>query len=80
MNHAADALSKIRSSRAQIPQGVFIQDIIKPSVGGDLVKKENSEALLVHNIQNATPTTSNTDLRAPFIKYLTDGTALQDKT
>ena len=32
-NQAADALSKIGSSRAQIPQGVFVHDIHTPSVG-----------------------------------------------
>ena len=46
-NQAADVLSKIGSSRAQIPQGIFVQDIDKPSIGGDLVDKPNSEALLV---------------------------------
>jgi hypothetical protein len=60
-NQRADALSKIGSSRAQNPQGVFVQDIVKPSVGSDLVEKENSDALLVHNVQNATPTTNNAD-------------------
>ena len=60
-NQAVDALSKIGSSQAQIPQGVFVQDSIKPSVGGDLVEKEKREALFVHTIQNAPPTTSSTD-------------------
>jgi len=76
-NQAADVLSKIGSSRSQIPQGIFIQDINKPSVGGDLVDKANSGLLL---IQDATLITSNDDWRTPFIKYLVDGTSLQDKT
>ena len=76
-NQAADALSKIGSSRAQISQGVFVQDIDKPSVGGDLVNKPNSEALLV---QDTTPITSSDDWRTPFIKYLLDGSGFQDKT
>jgi ribonuclease HI len=76
-NQAADALSKIGSSRAQIPQGIFIQDIDKPSIGNDLVDKSNNEALLV---QNVTPTTNSDDWRAPFIKYLLDGSGFQDKT
>jgi hypothetical protein len=79
-NQAADVLSKIGSSQAQILQGVFIQDIVKPSVRCDLVEMENSEALLFHNVQNATLTTSSTDWCAPFITYLKDGTGLQDKT
>jgi len=72
-NQAVDALSKIGSSWAS----VFVQDIIKPSVRVNLVEKANSKALLV---QNAMPTTSNADWRTPFIKYLIDGTGLQDKT
>jgi ribonuclease HI len=31
-NQAANALSKLGSSRAQAPQGVFIQDLVKPSI------------------------------------------------
>ena len=46
-NQAADALSKIGSSRAQIPQGVFVQDIHTPSVGTDLVDKSPNKTLLV---------------------------------
>ena len=69
-NQAADALSKIGSSRAQILQGVFIQDIDKPSIGTNLADKLNNEALLVQDI---TLTTSSDDWRTPFIKYLLDG-------
>jgi hypothetical protein len=31
-NQAADELSKLGSSRAQVPHGVFIQDLVKPSI------------------------------------------------
>jgi hypothetical protein len=31
-NQVADELSKIGSSRAQVPHGVFVQDLIKPSI------------------------------------------------
>jgi ribonuclease HI len=31
-NQAADALSKLGSSRAQVPHGVFIQDLVKPPI------------------------------------------------
>jgi len=57
-NQAADALSKIGSSRAKILQGVFIQDIHTPSVGTDLVDKPPNETLL---IGDATPTASGHD-------------------
>ena len=76
-NQAADALSKIGSSWAQIPQGVFIQDIHTPSVGTDLVGKSPNEAML---IDDTTPTTSSHDWRNPFIKYQSDGSGFQDKT
>jgi ribonuclease HI len=31
-NQAADALSKLGSSRAQVPHDVFVQDLLKPSI------------------------------------------------
>jgi hypothetical protein len=31
-NQAADELSKLGSSRAEVPHGVFIQNIVKPSI------------------------------------------------
>jgi len=76
-NQAADALSKIGSSRAQILQGVFVQDIHAPSVGTDLVEKQPNEAML---IVDTTPTTSSRDWRASFIRYISDGSGFQDKT
>jgi len=76
-NQVADALSKIGSSRAQIPQGVFVQDIHTPSVGTDLVEKSPNETMLV---DDATLITSSHDWRTPFIKYLSVGSRFQDKT
>jgi len=52
-NQVADALSKIGSSRAQIPQGVFVQDIHTPSIGTDLVDKsppDNQPPRLAHSL------------------------------
>jgi ribonuclease HI len=57
-NQAADALSKIGSSWAEVPQGVFVQDIHTPSVGMDLVDTPSNETLLVGD---ATPTASGHD-------------------
>ena len=74
-NQAADALSKIGSSRAQVRQGVFIQDIHTPSVGTDLVDKPPNETLLVGD---ASPIASGHDWRTPFVKYLSDGSGFQD--
>ena len=76
-NQAADALSKLGSSRAQIPRGIFVQDIHEPSVGTGLVEKQLTEAML---IDDATPTTSGRDWRTQFIRYISDGSDFQDKT
>ena len=76
-NQAADALSKLGSSRAQISRGVFVQDIHEPSVGSGLVEKQPTEAMLIDDV---TPTTSSRDWRAPFIRYISDGSGFQDKT
>jgi len=61
-NQAADALSKLGSSRAQIPKGIFVQDIDTPSVGTDLVEKQPNEAMI---IDDTTPASSSRDWRAP---------------
>jgi hypothetical protein len=34
-NAAADALSKLGSSRAQVPPGVFVQEVSRPSIPSD---------------------------------------------
>jgi len=76
-NQAADALSKLGSSRAQIPQGIFVQDIHAPSVDTDLVEKQSNEAML---IDDPAPVTSSCDWRVPFIRYISKGSGFQDKT
>jgi len=76
-NQTTDALSKIGSSWAQILQGVFVQDIDKPSVGTNLADEPKNEAFLV---QDVTPTTSSDDWRTPFINYLLDGSGFQENT
>jgi len=78
-NQASDVLSKLGSSQALIQHGIFVQDLVKPSIGDDLVEKENNEALFVHNIQGAPPITNSANWGTPFIKYLTDGTGLEEK-
>jgi ribonuclease HI len=48
-NQAADELSKLGSSRSQVPHGVFIQDLIKPSVkeeADQVVKKHLDQPLV----------------------------------
>ena len=78
-NQAADVLSKLGSSRAEIAHGVFVQDLVKPSIDKNLVGSSEivkSEGLFVHTIQG----TNSNDWRTPFIRYLTDGTGLPYKT
>jgi len=82
-NQTTDALSKLRSSRAQIPHGIFVQDLVKPSTDEGLdgsSKIEKTEALFVHTVQDVPHITNGNDWRTPFIRYLIDGTGLLDKT
>jgi hypothetical protein len=64
-NQAADELSKLGSSRAQVPHGVFVQDLVKPSVKeeADLVVEKPPDQPLVAtvlppSITESSPTTS----------------------
>jgi hypothetical protein len=41
-NAAADALSKLGSSRAQAPPGIFVQEISQPSILMDQVEQCNA--------------------------------------
>jgi hypothetical protein len=89
-NQAADELSKLGSSRAKVPRGVFIQDLVKPSI-----KKEEDRVVdlqlvamvpLPISMESSTTTpaisqpTDNVGWRVPFIKYLQDGTDYTDRT
>jgi hypothetical protein len=42
-NQAADALSNLGSSGAQNPHGVFVQDLVKPSIDKNLVGSSETE-------------------------------------
>jgi hypothetical protein len=37
-NAAVDALSKLGSSRAQVPPGIFVQEVSRPSIPLDQIK------------------------------------------
>jgi hypothetical protein len=93
-NQAADALSKLGSSRAQVLHGIFVQDLLKPSIKqeGDPVVEKPPDQPLVAMVPTSTttepsPTTAGpsqtptkiVDWRVPFIKYLTDGTGYSDR-
>jgi hypothetical protein len=60
-NAAADALSKLGSSRAQVPPGVFVQEIQKPSVATDQMEE-------CHTLSQAGADPN--DWREPIIRYI----------
>ena len=62
-NLAADALSKLGSHRAEVPSGVFVQELIKPSIKESTSTEDSDRQILV--IREHGP-----DWRVPFIEYL----------
>jgi hypothetical protein len=89
-NQAVDELSKLGSSRAQVPHGVFAQDLVKPSIkeeADQVVKKPPNQPLVAtvpppsatessSTTPTVPPTTNANDWRVPFIKFLQDGTIM----
>jgi hypothetical protein len=53
-NQVADELSKLGSTRAEIPHGVFIQDLVKPSIGEE--EKPMAKKPLADQLATAVPT------------------------
>jgi hypothetical protein len=92
-NQAADVLSKLGSSRAQVPHGVFVQDLVKPSIkeeADQVVEKPPDQPLVamvpplsITESSLTTPaiplTTDADDWRVPFIKFLQDRTGYADR-
>ena len=84
-NQAADALSKLGSSRAKVPCGVFVQDLLTPSIEEEdpMVDKPPDQPLVAtvsaSNTIEPPPTTKELDWRVPFIKYLIDGSGYIDR-
>ena len=66
-NQAADALSKLGSSRAKVPHGVFVQDLLTPSIKEEdpAVDKPPDQPLvamvLASNTTKPPPTTKKPD-------------------
>jgi hypothetical protein len=93
-NKVVDELSKLGSSRAKVPHGVFVQDLVNPSIKEEedhVVEKPPDQQLVamvpIPITTEPSPTThtppSTTDdsvWRAPFIKYLQNGTGCTDRT
>jgi ribonuclease HI len=65
---ATDKLSKLGSTRAAIPHGVFVHDLVKPSIVEE--EKPMAEQPSIDQMVTMISTTA-TDWREPFIRYLT---------
>ena len=66
-NQVVDQLSKLGSTRAEVPAGVFIQDLQTPSIKQEQAVHESSPTEQLVLIIPA----PSSDWREPFIKYLT---------
>jgi ribonuclease HI len=69
-NTAADALLKLGSSRAQVPPGVFVQEISRPSIPSDQAEECNTLSQ---------PESDPNDWREPIIRYIKNEEELDDK-
>jgi ribonuclease HI len=69
-NAAVDALSKLGSSRTQVPLGVFVQEVPRPSISSD--KSEECNAL-------SQPESDSNDWRKSIIRYIKNKEEPDDK-
>jgi len=74
-NQPADQLSKIGSSRAVVPLGVFVQDLLAPSIKEE---KEVEEVPPAEQLVLVVPSPV-ADWREQFIKYLSSDEVPADK-
>ena len=75
-NQPTDQLSKIGSSRAVVPPGVFVQDLLAPSITEE---KEDEEVPPAEQLVLAVPSPV-ADWREQFIKFLTSAEVPTNKT
>jgi hypothetical protein len=69
-NTAADALSKLGSSQTQVPPGVFVQEVLHPSISLDRVEECNTLSQ---------PESDSNDWREPIIRYIKNEEEPDDK-
>jgi hypothetical protein len=69
-NAAADALSKLGSSRTQVPPGVFVQEVPRPSISSDQAEECNVLSQ---------PESDSNDWREPIIRYIKNEEEPDDK-
>ena len=75
-NQITDYLSKLGSSRAMVPPGVFVQDLVAPSIKEE---KEIQEVPPAEQLVLTVPLPA-ADWREQFIKYLSSAEVPADKT
>jgi hypothetical protein len=69
-NAAAYALSKLGSSRAQVPPRIFIQEVSRPSIPSDQTEECNTLSQ---------PESDRDDWRQPIIRYIKNEEEPDDK-
>ena len=69
-NTAADVLSKLGSGRTQVPPGVFVQEILQPSISMNQAEE--------CNVMDQ-PGSDSDDWRKPIIKYIKNEEEPDDK-
>jgi hypothetical protein len=69
-NAAADALSKLGSSRTQVPPRVFVQEVPRPSIPSDQAEECNVLSR---------PESDSNDWREPIIRYIKNEEESDDK-
>jgi hypothetical protein len=69
-NVVADALSKLGSSRTQVPPGVFVQEVLCPSISLDWAEECNILSQ---------PESNSDDWREPIIRYIKNEEEPDDK-
>jgi hypothetical protein len=75
-NQAVDKLSKLGSTPAEIPAGIFVQDLLKPSIEEE--EKVATDQPLADQLVT-TALAANDNWREPFIRYLTSADIPSDR-
>ncbi|XP_039818524.1 uncharacterized protein LOC120681030 [Panicum virgatum] len=77
-NVATDVLSKLGSTRAQVPAGVFVHELHKPSIPEPAPTPPTTNPVPLETSQEVMMI--DVDWRKPFIDYLKDHLVPFDKT
>jgi hypothetical protein len=69
-NAATDALSKLGSNRAQVPPGIFVHEVSRPSIPSDQMEECNTLSQ---------PESDHNGWREPIIRYIKNEEEPDDK-